>query len=282
MRCIFLACLILSVVQAFKVPVVRCNDLSIKLCARLPYALKDRSTDSLSQAPQPIFERIDYLVTDSTELPEEERPSFISAVSNPRDLQALLLLFFGLLISASNVIGSYGEIYISLEETAIYLGVLNGLAGIIQQLTGYQITRSGRAGIADDGLVTFFGGIYSSAVTWLAWRASAACPLWLPKYDQLASAAAISAFTFGIIVPAVTLYRDSSHNQTSIPSLSVTEKLRVNGILALGVLGAVFIPDCIAFGSGGETWWLRAGNTTLLKKSLQDLFWARWLYEIVC
>lgn len=43
------------------------------------------------------------------------------------------------------------------------------------------------------------------------------------------------------------------------PELSQTELTRVQGLMALGVLGAVFLPDCVSFGLGGQAWWGRVG-----------------------
>ena len=52
------------------------------------------------------------------------------------------------------------------------------------------------------------------------------------------------------------------------PALSGTERLRVRGLLVIGLIGAVFIPDCLAFVLGSQDWWGRvtaqhAAQTTL-------------------
>ena len=196
-------------------------------------------------------------MTDSLELPDAQRPPLLAALANPRDGLALVLLGVGLAIAGSNVAGAYGESYVALERCAIALGFTSAAAAATQLVTGANIRRAGRRGIADDALVTFYAGAYSAAVTWLAWRASAACPPWLPSVDAPAALAAVGVFAFGVVAPVATL-RPPRAGAGAAPPLSATETLRVRGLLALGVLGAVFAPDCVAFALGGEAWWARA------------------------
>jgi len=195
----------------------------------------------------------DYLVTDSFELSEEERPSLIQSMSNPRDILASTLLIVGFGISGMNVVGAYGETYRAFEGAAIFLGFASAIAAAVQINTGYMITRRGRIGIADDASVNFYGGVYTAAVSWLAWRASALAPQSLSNFDPILAPLALLAFGYGIYAPVTTLYKYSNDKKT----LSDTELLRVNGLLAIGVLGAVFAPDCVAFGLGSSTWWDR-------------------------
>ena len=44
----------------------------------------------------------------------------------------------------------------------------------------------------------------------------------------------------------------------------------MRGLVALGVLGAVFIPDCVAFGLGGEAWWARATTAHPAQMTLES------------
>ena len=194
-----------------------------------------------------------------------------------------------------NVAGNYGERYVALEQLAVALGVLSGAAAILQLATGYMITDSRRRGIADDGLVTLYGGLYSLSVSWLALRASdTRSGLW--EFDSLLSAAAVGCFLFGIAAPLATLCWPRANEEEGkeggagglssssggdggggwlatmrgTPDLSATELLRVRGLLALGVLGAVFIPDCVAFGLGGEEWWARVAAAHASQRTLES------------
>ena len=232
----------------------------------------------------------DYLVTDSKGLPDAHRPSVAEALSNPRDGLALVLLANGLAISALNLCGEYSEPYLALEVSASSLGFLSGAAALAQLATGYMIRPHRRRGIADDGLVTLYGGLYSLAVSWLALRASDACPPLLWPLDPLLSAAAVATFLFGIAAPLATLLWPSADDRDSFtttatgtttgstttttttppPPLSPTELLRVRGLVALGALGAVFIPDCVAFGLGGEAWWGRVANQHAAQRTLES------------
>ena len=147
--------------------------------------LSSRSWNAESEPepePEPELEP-DYLVTDSEGL--TGRPSLWSAVANPRDGLALVLCGVGLGVSYANVVGVYDDTYVRLEVISCALGALSAVAAALQLLAGYNIRAGGkRRGIADDGRVTLFGGAYSLAVSWLALRASDACPPWLWDYDQ--------------------------------------------------------------------------------------------------
>ena len=44
----------------------------------------------------------------------------------------------------------------------------------------------------------------------------------------------------------------------------------MRGLVALGALGAVFIPDCVAFGLGGEEWWGRVANQHAAQRTLES------------
>ena len=54
------------------------------------------------------------------------------------------------------------------------------------------------------------------------------------------------------------------------PPLSPTETLRARGLVAIGALGAVFIPDCIAFGLGGADWWDRVSDLHAAQRTLES------------
>ena len=199
--------------ESFKMPGA-CPILLVVLLLLLPAAttgLAPPSSRLVSRGRRPVRGFAantppprDYLVTDSLDVLDADRPSLAAAVANPRDGLAMALLAVGLGVSGMNVAGNYGERYVALEQLAVALGVLSGAAAILQLATGYMITDSRRRGIADDGLVTLYGGLYSLSVSWLALRASdTRSGLW--EFDSLLSAAAVGCFLFGIAAPLATL-----------------------------------------------------------------------------
>jgi hypothetical protein len=121
-----------------------------------------------------------------------------------------------------------------------------------------------RFGIADESSVVGYAGAYSGAVSWLALRTSEACPLALPHYDAPCASAAIAVFAFGALEPLRTLFTPAH------PPLSPTERMRVTGTAAVGLLGAVFIPDCLAFAIGGEEWWSRVALQHPAQRTLES------------
>ena len=129
----------------------------------------------------PLRNAPDYLITDSADL--ENRPPLTSALTNPRDALAVALLAVGGRISLANVVGAYDTAYVDAERWAVALGAASAAAAVAQLATDYQISPNRRRGIIDDATVTAFAGAYSLAVSWLALRASTACPPGLSDYD---------------------------------------------------------------------------------------------------
>ena len=203
----------------------------------------------------------DYLMTDSLAL--VERPTLLSSLCNPRDALASTLILIGIFFSALNVFNNYGEPYLLASTAAILFGGFSAIVGLVQVTTGYMITRHDRPGIADDAAVTMYGAIYTGSVTWLALRASEVCPLWLPSVDCALAPMAVAAFSYGVYAPISTLLRSSD-------VLTETELLRVRGLVAIGVLGAVFVPDCLAFAIGSQDWWVRVTSKFALQKTLES------------
>ena len=178
---------------------------------------------------------------------------------------ACCLLATGLGVSALNVFGIYGEPYLALSAAAIFLGGASGVAGFLQTTTGYLITRHDRPGISDDAAVNLYGAAYTSAVTWLALRASELCPGWLAtaQFDRILAPLAVSAFMYGAVAPVKTLL-------SSANLLTPTELLRVRGLVAIGFLGVVFTPDAVAFTLGSEDWWGRVTQEFASQKTLES------------
>ena len=207
----------------------------------------------------------DYLISDSLDL--RERPSLATALANPRDLLALALLAVGAAVSAENVAGRYGEAYVATEVAAVALGAASAAAAFAQVATAYNISPNRRRGIVDDATVTAFAGAYSLAVSWLALRASEACPPGLGGLDGVCAPLALGVFAYGAAAPVYTLVGPPS---ASRPPLSPTEALRARGLVAIGALGAVFAPDCVAFALGSDAWWDRVAALHPSQRALES------------
>ena len=213
---------------------------------------------------------MDYLVTDSNDIPDESRPSLWEALKNPRDSLAMLLLIFGGAVSFCNITGTYSDmIYIPLELWSIALGILSGVVAFIQVGTGYMVNKNSRRGVADDKIVNIYGGLYSFAVSWLAFRTSNACPHWLISLDGILPLLATLTFALAAIAPAITLFNPGKIFDEK-PELSNTELLRVRGLLVIGILGSVFIPDTLSFTLGGSEWWDKVSSIYPSQRTLES------------
>ena len=169
----------------------------------------------------------------------------------------MALLAVGGRISLANVVGAYDAAYVDAERWAVALGAASAVAAVGQLATNYNISPNQRRGIIDDATVTAFAGAYSLAVSWLALRASTACPPGLSDYDAPCAALAVLVFAYGAVAPVLTLLGLYGSER---PELSETEQLRATGLVAIGTLGAIFIPDCVAFGLGSSDWWDRVSQ----------------------
>jgi len=154
----------------------------------------------------------DYLITDSISIPNDQRPTLYNALSNPRDILAILLVLVGTVMSIFNTIGQYNETYLQLESVAITLGFLSALAHFIQINTGYFISSNIRRGIVDDAVINAYAAFYSGAVSWLALRSSEICPHFLTHkvVDIVLSSFCIIIFVSSLVAPLLTLAADTS------------------------------------------------------------------------
>ena len=248
----------------------------------------------------PIFHP-DYLITDSEDLPDAERPSLIQALLNPRDILGLSVVLIGTVVSLFNVLGLYDEKYLMLEAWAISLGLLSSLAHIIQINTGYLISPNIRRGIVDDAAVNLYAGLYTAAVSWLALRTSQFCPdvLKVEIMDKSFAALSILVFVYSLLAPVLTLISNSDNKNYDglsyklsdimvksargpmenvygedqdmiLPPLSQTELLRARGLLFIGVLGCIFTPDALSFFLGGQDWWGRVSTAHSSQQILES------------
>jgi hypothetical protein len=218
--------------------------------------------------------REDYLVFDSLHLADKDRPSLPDVLNNPRDILTLTLIAVAAAVSVCNIVGNYSSLYSILEMISVILGLLSGLAGLLQAATGYKINHpshfgSGkrRRGLADDANVNVYAGLYALTVSWLALRTISFCPSWLMSSDSFLPVIAIGVFVLAVLAPAITLLNPGKILDNA-PPLSETELLRMRGLLAIGILASVFAPDCFAFASEGRDWWDRV---TFLHPSQQTL-----------
>ena len=205
-----------------------------------------------------------YLVNDSLDL--ENRPSVWDTLNNPRDLLALSLVAVGSIVSVCNVFGIYSKnVYLPLEYASIGIGLASTFATLLQVMLGYNIVlETNRRGLVNDLYVNIYAACYSLAVSWLALRASniTVPGIHIQSYDGILPWIMATIFLLSGVTPALTLWNPFGIFSHS-PELSETEKIRVRGLVAIGVLACVFLPDCLAFGfdsirsNGNGNWWNR-------------------------
>lgn len=159
----------------------------------------------------------DYLITDSLSL--TTRPTFLEAISNPRDLfVSLPLILIGFFISLSNILGTYNDTYLKLEALAISFGFLSVLAYMYQIITNYMISPNIRRGIIDDATVNLYAALYTGAVSWLALRTSEFCPVWVYSMggDSFIPLISVGVFVFSLLAPFFTLFGDFFSSPSTI------------------------------------------------------------------
>ena len=78
---------------------------------------------------------------------------------------------------------------------------------------------------------------------------------------------AVLVFAYGAVAPVLTLLGLYGSER---PELSETETLRATGLVAIGTLGAIFIPDCVAFGLGSSDWWDRVSELHPSQQTLES------------
>lgn len=212
----------------------------------------------------------DYLVTDSLDLSDDERPSLWDTLGNPRDILAITLLIVGIMVSVSNVFGIYSkDVYLPLESISIVWGMMSGIASFIQVATGYNVKYSGRRGLAEDLYINRYSGFYAIAVSWLALRASDVCIEPITRLDVIVPWVSTLISALAGILPAVTLFNPMGILDDK-PPLSETELVRIRGLVAIGMLACVFAPDCIAFGLGSNQWWDRVSELHPSQRTLES------------
>lgn len=198
--------------------------------------------------PQAQQQKKDFLIWDSEGL--KERPSPFTALSTPRDSAALVLVAYGMGVSALNVAGAYGDSYYpNVVAIGALLGMVNAAAG---GLEAFDLANGGslspdRPGVVNDATVTAYAAAYTLFASWLAARCCGAAP---PSIDSVAAPIAVFVFLYSLAAPTATLLRPQNE-------LSPTEILRARGLLTIGFVAVLFVPDCLCFTFGGDDWWSR-------------------------
>ena len=85
--------------------------------------------------------------------------------------------------------------------------------------------------------------------------------------DGVCAPLALGVFAYGAAAPVYTLVGPPSAER---PPLSPTEALRARGLVAIGALGAVFAPDCVAFALGSDAWWDRVAELHASQRTLES------------
>jgi len=154
---------------------------------------------------------MDFLVTDSLDLDNEDRPTLRDFLFEefPREgFVRLPLLLCGAALSLCNVLGLYQEhIYAPLVISCCTLGLANALLDTIES-KGIT-TKNIRRGSIDPKVLSVYAGTYSASVCWLALRVyRPVCPTWLKYLDPITGTVTSVLFVASLIAPLLTLLSD--------------------------------------------------------------------------
>lgn len=219
----------------------------------------------------------DYLVTDSLDLNDDDRPTVMEFVfqKSPREgYLRLPFLLCGSALSGCNVLGQYDEgLYGVLVTSCVGLGLANAVA---DATVSRGVSRNVRRGAIDARVLQLYAGAYSTAVSWLALRVyPPACPGALPALDSILGTAASVVFAASLVIPLLSLLSDTTPDnkflrwtQTSLvrvargdptidnpPRFTPTEKLRATGLVVIGCVACLFLPVSTYLALYGKQWW---------------------------
>ena len=242
-----------------------------------------RTPDTGTGADDPgLVETPDYLVTDSLDLDDDERPTiteFVTSVSPREGLLRLPFLACGTVLSLCNVLGRYEEaVYAPLVVSCVGLGLVNAVVDGAFAAPSPNIRR----GMLDDRVLQLYAAAYSASVCWLAARVyPPVCPGWLPALDGILGTATGLVFAGSLAGPALSLWSDAApdnawlqasqtalvrfaRNDPSIggggggdppPRFTPTETLRGFGLLAIGFVACLYLPVAAYLALYGDAWW---------------------------
>ena len=224
----------------------------------------------------------DYLIVDSRDI--IDRPSLKDFLIKPRNVLPLSVVFVGGLLSVLGITNNFNDIYLIMlifvsifGLASSYLDCLDGLPPYIGSPTE-SVSANVRCGIVDDAVVHVYAGLYTACSCWLAIRLSYACPDWLLSLDLVFGILSTVIFIFSLVAPVLTLlfeYSNSGenlvksmvnvvrqkpyfkHQKDPLPSMTETELLRANGLLAIGIIGCIYTPEVLSILLLGKDWWTR-------------------------
>jgi len=240
-----------------------------------------------------LIER-DYLVTDSLNLSDDDRPSvleFMFQLSSREGYLRLPLLLSGILLSLCNIVGYYDtNSYPIIALICIVLGFCNGIADLLL-VSNQDVSNNIRRGAIDGKVLQFYAATYTLSVSWLALRVyPQICPLWLEEYDTLLGCITTSIFAGSLISPLLTIWSNyapenkllqktqinlvklirggiMNSNSTAatlttnnddlvlLPFFTPTEQFRAIGLLAIGFVACLYVPVSTYFALYGAPWW---------------------------
>jgi len=217
----------------------------------------------------------DYLVTDSLELSDSERPSLLDFIrSSPQEFYLRFpLILSGTALSACNVAGYYEEqFYANVVLLCVGLGFCNAIA----DLTYRDISKNIRRGSIDMKVLQVYAGTYTASVSWLALRVyPEVCPSWLPAFDPVVGWISVLVFAGSLISPLLSLWSNAYLDNTvlqatqlsllrivrrdstikELPPFTPTEKYRATSLVAIGIVASLYLPISTYLALYGESWW---------------------------
>mmetsp|Transcript_28022 Transcript_28022/g.65850 ORF Transcript_28022/g.65850 Transcript_28022/m.65850 type:complete len:366 (-) Transcript_28022:335-1432(-) len=224
-----------------------------------------------------LIETPDYLVTDSLDLDDADRPTmneFVTSMSPREGLLRVPFLACGTGLSLCNVLGRYEEaLYAPLVVACIGLGLANAVVDGAFVPTSRNIRR----GMLDGRVLQLYAATYSASVCWLAARVyPPVCPGWLPALDGILGTGASLIFVGSLVGPALSLWSDADPDnewlrasQTALvrlvrndptvgadpPRFTETETFRALGLLVIGFVACLYLPVAAYLALYGDAWW---------------------------
>jgi len=216
-----------------------------------------------------------YLITDSLELSDSERPTVLDFIcSSPREgFLRLPLILSGTALSICNVIGYYGEqIYTNIVISCVGLGFCNAIADLVRG----DISKNIRRGSIDEKVLRVYSGTYTASTSWLALRVyPQLCPEWLPAFDPVIGWVSVLVFAGSVISPLLSVWSNADLDNEIIkatqvnlmrivrrdftikglPPFTSTEEYRARSLIAIGFVASLYLPPAVYFGLYGESWW---------------------------
>ena len=221
---------------------------------------------------------MDYLITDSLDLADEDRPTVQDFFFKEYPREGFVRLPFiicGAILSFCNVLGLYEEnIYAPLVLSSVVLGLTNAVLDITESK---GITKNNiRRGSIDPKVLQVYAGTYSISVCWIALRTyPPICPAWLPTFDPILGPVTSFLFAASLIAPLLTLLSDELPENsilqgtqiglvrlvrgdstiTELPRFTPIEKYRAAGLLVIGFVACLYLPESTYLTLYGEKWW---------------------------